>query len=805
MGESAVRGVPSYPSSPLPPSSSPLPSSSSPQSPPSLPSSGPLLPTPMNEFVGREDLVERAAELVGAQRLVTLVGPGGIGKTRLSMQVATRVAETFADGVTVVPLDVVLDPADVAWRTASALNAVSRTSQPAADQVVQQVADRHLLLVIDNCEHLLEAAGDLVMTILQSCPRAHVLTTSREPLGLSGEHVVALPPLRMPDTCEDLDAVRDSEAVRLLLARAAQADAPLAVTAETCEDILALCRRLDGMPLAIELAAVRLRSLAVTDVLDRLEHRFVLLRGAGRDILPRHRTLEALVDWSYQLCSDKERLVWGRLSVCLSGCDLEAAEAVSAFGSVERHEVLDLLDSLVTKSLLVKEQDHDQTRYRQLVTIREFGEDMARERGEWEQLKARRAGIVLDRVRQLHRTWAGPDQASWLARARRDLPDIVASMDWALGSPATRDLAAGIVAHLRYFWASGYNMNAGRHRLERVLAMDDIDDAARCECLLVVSWVALLQGDHDDAAVRLEEARTLADRLAEDPEHGATGRRQQAEVHTWTGLWHLFCGDPADAAAHYRAGVEVLHAAGDIAAWQVALFQLALCEFYSGDADAAARTCQLLLEESHRNGEAWCKAYGLWVLALVHHRNGDLVAARTQIVEALQIQESFQDAICVAHLLLLVCRLAVADNDLPRALRVQDLADGVWTSIGTRLDAFGASLSGDADAIRRRLARLAESGDCPDRPAPGVIDARTAAIRGREEALGLALEARTGVRLTRRETDVATLLAEGMSNKQIAAELVISTRTVDGHVERILAKYGASSRAQVAVRFREDH
>lgn len=756
-----------------------------------------VLATPMTSFVGRRELLDQAGELIRVQRLVTLVGAGGIGKTRLSMVLAEELSGSFADGVVVVALDAVLTPEDVPWRVASAVHTIDQSTQDPRTQVIRHLRDREVLMVLDNCEHLLEAAAELVMTVLRECPRVHVLATSIEPLDISGERVLAVPPLQLPDSCADTRAVRESEAVSLLVERATQAGVGLEITPDNCEEVLDLCRRLDGLPLAIELAAARLRSLTVADLLDRLEYRFALLKAASRDVLPRHRTLEALVTWTYELCSPAERLLWSRLAVFRGGCDLEAAEAVCGFGELDRVDVIDLLDGLVAKSVVLATVSDGQTHYRQLVTMREYGEHIAQQSGEWEELRQRHAVLVRDRSRRFHSDWVGPRQAELLRRARRDFPDIVAAMDWGTATPGGHDMAAETAANLRYFWASGQNMAAGRHRLERGLALPDVTVGLRCECLLVVSWVALLQGDHEDAYGYLAEAATLATRLGD--------RRRLAEVETWSGLHLFFTGDPAAAVPRYTWGIAELRAVGDVAAAQTAMFQLALCQIYSGDPAAADATCAQILEETGRVGEVWVRAYGFWVTGIVRWRQGDLAAARESVMASIRLQQVFQDAICSAHLLLLVCQIVLAAGESRRAARLQGAADALWAALGTGISAFGPGLAGDARDSRDRLFRVLGKAEAHALMAetsgvdlPGALALALAEL----ERLDMATTS-GGVALTRREAQVAELLAEGLSNKQIASRLTISVRTVDGHVERILAKFGATSRAQVAVRLRE--
>ncbi len=755
------------------------------------------LHAPLTQFVGRGELLARLEERVRRQRLVTLVGPGGIGKTRLSLELSRRLASDFTDGVAFVALDSVQDGADVAWRMASALNASDQSSRTATEHVVRHLEDKSLLLVVDNCEHLLDAAADVVLAVLDNCPGVHVLTTSLGPLGLTGEHVVTVPPLSIPDPGAGLDEIATSEAVGLLLQRAAQTGAVLTLTRENREQMVELCRHLDGMPLAIELAAVRLRSLSVGDVLRRLDERFSLLRGS-RDAVGRHQTLSALVDWSYDLCTPDEQLLWTRLSVFLDGCDLDAAETVCGFGTLDRRFVVDLLDNLVAKSIVQADPGGGGMRYRMLVTIREYGSRLAQDADEWDELRRRHRDLYLERAREMVRLWPGPRQARSMSEMRLERSNIVAALEWSLALPAERPRAAELAALLRYQWVTGRYLSDGRYRLERILAAPEVTGRVRGEALWVLTWVALIQGDHADGERHLGELRELAERL-DDP-------LLRAQANHWGGLLLLFRGLPDEAAGLYEAAISTFRAVGDVAAWQTALFQYGLCLLYSGDVDGALASQAELISLSESNGEAWCKAYALWVRGLALYHRGDLIGARASACASLALQDDFEDGICVAHTLLLLSCVAAASGDFVRAARFEGAADSLWYSMGTRIDSFGPGMGGDAAAAAaaaRRALGEEEWQRRHDEVAPkdvaGVLDWAL------PEAASLALTAAKpspeplpGVRLTGREAEVAQHLARGLSNKDIAAALTISIRTAEGHVEQVLRKLGASTRAQAA-------
>lgn len=755
---------------------------------------GAQLAVPETRFIGREDLVKVAEELVCQHRVVSLTGAGGIGKTRLSLEIAKHLAGEF-DGCTAVALDAVNDPADVAWRAASAFDLQDLSNRTAEDKVARHLGDAHHLLILDNCEHVLVAAAQFVLTLLARCPRLHILTTSREPLGIAGEHALQVPPLAIPQADDDFETILRSEAVSLLLERAAQCGHPVNPHPEDGPALAELCRRLDGLPLALELAGVRLRSLTARQFLDRLDSRFALLRGGGPGTLPRHKTLRNLVDWSYELCTEAERLLWARISVFNGGCDLEAAEAVAGFGELDPADVFDVMDSLVAKSLVIAESQDTGMRYRQLVTIRDYGAQLAEQAGESRILQQRHRDLLLNRAHRMIQTWAGPNQPASLAAMRADHADLINALEWSLTVPSECNAGAELAAMLRYHWVTGRFLSAGRRRLEQVLASPYVTGRARAEALWVATWVTLIQGAHDDAEIHLREASAMAEELDDDLLRG--------HVHNWTGLLHHFRGEGAEAVRRYNLAADAFERCGDVAALQTALFQKGLSENFGASPAVALRTCDRLIELSNRNGEGWCKAYGLWVRGLALMRQGNLAEARDSILDALTLQRDYLDGICIAHALELGAAIATWSGDHQRSAQLHGLADATWQVLGTQVEAFGPDLAQESHTSRDRS--RAELGEDAWRAAiaqPAGADheyARSGAIAILRQ---LQFNPSHTSGLTPREAQIAELVADGLSNKQIGHRLSISTRTVDGHVERILTKFKVQSRAQVVLRLR---
>jgi predicted ATPase len=413
------------------------------------------LPAQATSFVGRAaELAELWSLLAGGSRLVTITGPGGIGKSRLALQVAAELLDGAGDGVWLVELAPVAEPELVARTAAAVLGVREEPGRPMLDTLVDAVGDRHLLVVLDNAEHLLGAAAKLADALMRSCPRACLLITSREPLGISGEHVFRVPPLPVPPA--DLvtpGPLAAFESVQLFTEHAMMHRQGFALDEDNAAAVAAVCVRLDGIPLALELAAARLGSLSVSEVSSLLDQRFRLLTGGSRTALPRHRTLRALIDWSYELLNPEEQIVLDRLSVFAGGWTLAAAEAVTSRGDTGEWQVLDRLAALVDKSLVQAEEAKGSTRYRLLETVRHYAAERL----------ARRADSELDQTRAAHRDYylalvetadthlRGPDETAWLDRLEAEFDNIRAALAFSVADPGSAEPGLRLAAGLHRF------------------------------------------------------------------------------------------------------------------------------------------------------------------------------------------------------------------------------------------------------------------------------------------------------------------------------------------------------------------
>jgi non-specific serine/threonine protein kinase len=430
------------------------------------------LPRQLTSFVGRQREVSAIATLVHEHRLVTVVGAGGVGKTRVATQLGSDLLDRCPDGVWLVDLAPLADQTLVASAVLTSLQ-VPSTAGSALDAVVAYLKTRRLLLILDNCEHVIARARDVAASILQSCPDVRLLSTSREALDVAGERAFQLPSLAVPpDSLPNAAEALQYGAVALFVDRAVAVDAGFALTDDNAPDVAEICRRLDGIPLAIELAAARVKMLAPRQIARRLDQRFRLLTHGDPRALPRHQTMTALIDWSYDLLSPREQLFFESLSVFAGGCTLEAATAVCAIQGEGDIEVIDLVASLVSKSLLLTELVGNEQRYRLLESSRQYAREKLVARGEQEQMARRHALVYLELAQRLERASDTTPDRLWASQVKLELENWRAALDWALGT--RRDVALGqrLVAARRVIWRS-FSLDEGRHWVRAALDLID--------------------------------------------------------------------------------------------------------------------------------------------------------------------------------------------------------------------------------------------------------------------------------------------------------------------------------------------
>ena len=749
------------------------------------------LPFAVTSFVGRQREIREVRELLASARLVTLTGVGGVGKTRLANEVAAASGRAFPDGVWLVDLSGVGDADLVAQTVLTSLAIVDVSNRSIEEQLIEHLAHLQALIVLDNCEHLIDACSALCNLLLRSCAGLRILTTSRELLGLGGEHVYTVPTLSMPNPYDPvtLGALAAYDAPAMLVERARAVRPDLTLTERDADVLVRVCERLDGIPLAIELAASRLRSLSLSAVLDRLEDRFMLLAGSTRAAVPRQRTLRALIDWSYELCRPAEQLLWERLSVFTGGFTLVAAEGVCAGPDLPREHILDLIDHLVAQSILAPVPTDGPPRYRMLETIREYGWQRLGERDETGALCKRHCDHFLALAERIAGSWKGPGQAAGLTELRAERDNLQTALDWATSTPTACHEALALVAALRYHWTADGFLGEGRRWTDKALRVTDDTCPGRISALWVAGWVRLLQGDYEAATQALEECATGA--------AAAGDRHALAWVSCLRGTAALFPGDLARAVATFEQTVDDY--ADDEEVVRMTLFQLASAQAHSGDRSAGV-TARRGIELADQRGERYTKSLSLWALGYHQYVCGEYDSAADSARAALEIQREFNDHVGAPLIMELLAWIAAARGEYRYAARLMGAVGSVWRRIGGSIATFGPHLGAQHSVCEHILSQSLRQAD------QRAERARGAAL-DHGQAINYALDpSRTDqepaeqedTTLTARERQVAELVTQGLSNRQIAARLVLSPRTIDRHLENILCKLGYSSRAQIA-------
>lgn len=434
------------------------------------------LPLQLTTLIGRENDVAQIKNLLGKARLLTLVGTGGVGKTRLALHAAAELLDEFPDGVWFIELARVSNPDSVADAVASELHLSEEASQSVIDGLLAGLKYKRTLLIFDNCEHVVSAAAAVVESILHACPNVKVMATSREGLSVSGEEVLRVASLMVPDATEKPNA-RDASrygAVALFLARATAVEKTFALTDENSSGVTDICRTLDGIPLAIELAAVRIQALSVHQLSARLKERFRILTGGSRTALPRHQTMRALIDWSYDLLTSTEKTVLRRVAVFAGTFTLEAASEICSDQQIKTWDVLELLSSLISKSLVAAELCGSQQQYRLLESTRQYAAEKLAESGEDDRLHRRHAEHFLSIAERANEAWDNPPMREWYASLERDLDNLRAAMDWGAQDRGTKPLGAALVGALLHFWEDGQLFSEGVQRARSALQTVDV-------------------------------------------------------------------------------------------------------------------------------------------------------------------------------------------------------------------------------------------------------------------------------------------------------------------------------------------
>lgn len=479
----------------------------------------PALPLPLTSFIGRARELATATALLATSRLLTLTGPGGTGKTRLALQLATRARAQFPDGIRLVELARLDDPALVPQTIASALEVREEPGQPLLNTLTMHLREKQLLLIVDNCEHLIDACAPLVEALLRTCQHVRILASSREPLGISGETIFRVPPLTVPDahTTLPLKQLVRFEAVQLFVARAQAMQPEFEVTEANAATLVQICRQLDGLPLAIELAAARVRMVTVAQIAARLDDRFALLTAGSRTALPRHQTLQALIDWSYELLAEDERALLRRLAVFVGGWTLEAAEVVCAGEAVG--EVLAPLTQLIDKSLVEVEPGEQVARYRLLESIRQYALAKLAASGEAEAVRRRHAHFYLGLAETLASDGVDAPWLTGIGSLEPEQDNLRAALAWSQVAAGGAEIGLRLVKALELFWVVRGHWAEARSWLTAVLAhpVAQARTQLRAEVLTVAGHLFALLSDYAAAQAALNESLSLCEEPGDTP------------------------------------------------------------------------------------------------------------------------------------------------------------------------------------------------------------------------------------------------------------------------------------------------
>jgi predicted ATPase/DNA-binding CsgD family transcriptional regulator len=792
------------------------------------------LPAQRSSFVGRELEAFEVSQALATTRLMTLTGAGGSGKTRLALEVARDLIEAYPDGVWLVELAPLSEKELVPKAVAEALGVPERPREPIADTLVEVLGERQLLLVVDNCEHLIEAVAGFADRLLDSCPRVRILATSREALGVEGEIRWDVPPLSMPNpqhtpSSEELEGY---ESVRLFVERARGRDPTFNLSPRDALTVAKVCGRLEGIPLALELAAAWVGTLSLEQILQRLTDSLGLLTRGGRTAVPRQRTLKGTLDWSYELLSEPERVLFCRLSTFAGGWTLEALEAVGSGGGIEEGAVLDLLTGLVEKSLvMVNRGDEGGVRHRLLEPVRQYALEKLEESGEVEFTKRAHAGYFLALSEEAEPELLGPRENQWYERLEEEHDNIRAALSWALKG-ADPELGLGLAGAIWWFWHRHGHLSEGLRWLERALARGVGASAmVRAKALAGIGWLAYgqgdlgrmrksakeglslsdeaglggyhrglflrllgdaswMEGDYDRTMELAEESLELS-REANDLGGMALSLLQQGTASMWGS------GDLGKARAFYEEALAVSRELGSASIFLVCLNSLALPYLLQGDLERAKEFAEEAAALSREAGARTLLPLPLHILGWVALLRGDLGQAEALHKESLSLSGELGDSWGTLELLEGLACIAGAKGEAEKAARLFGSAEalreamgvGPWAALRTLEERY---LVGARSRLKEGAWRRAWG--------EGYAMSMGAAIEyalSEEEPSTTTLSSAAPERpagLTPREMEVLGLVAEGLTNPQVAQKLFLSPRTVQRHLNSVYRKLGVNSR-----------
>ena len=740
--------------------------------------------------------------LLGETRLLTLTGSGGCGKTRLALAAAGELVEEFEEGVWLVELAPLAEPSLVAQAVAATLGVREQPGRSLTEMLSGYLGSKKLLLVLDNCEHLIEACAELAEALLRFCPGLCVLATSREALGITGEMASPVPSLSLPDLrrLPDIGSLPEYESARLFVERAVAVRPDFGLTEQNATAVAQVCYRLDGMPLAIELAAARMTVLTVEEVADRLDDCFRLLSSGGRTAMPHQHTLHATMDWSHELLPEQERILLRRLSVFAGGFTLKAVESVCVWEDLQRDDVLDLLSHLVNKSLVLVAEQENETRYRLLEAVRQYGWEKLSESGEEGQLRQQHARYYLALAEEAEPELKGEEQVAWLERLEREHDNLRVAMRSLLGQGESEE-ASRLGWALWLFWGIRGYYDEGRRSMEQALSVEGsvaMPESARAKALYVEGMMENYQGDHLSAEVLLEESvglfRELEDKLG------------TAYALSNAGFAALGLGRPQKAITLTEEAVDLFLKVDEKWGAAIELGFLAVAWRDQGDHERAKRLAERGLTLSREVGERQAISVALNTLATLAQAERDHERTRELFEEGLTVSAELGNESDVVHCLEGLASIAGAEDSFERAARLWGAAGALLEEIEVGVHTYVPDRSLQQSQVAAAHARLDEE----------AFEAAWAEGRmmTSEQAIQYALEQEAAPKqaaaeanpagLSAREAEVLRLVAGGLTNAEVAEKLFLSSRTVDWHLGTIYRKLGSHSRTEAA-RFAAEH